>query len=257
LRLVKFLCLQRRDLPSAVSVTLKITACVCNCGAAYPSTGRLLSCSNFATAMRPSSALRRCRRCAPAHTFPSRPEPRERSPMGFSHAAIAADKRRQRDGFRSGKRRVPPARAPSRAPFRLCRSRIRAPAGGVSEPRRFVDAGLGEPCELLFIDLAAQPVTLGKLALPLAPHTLAFRVIVLLRIGELRLVVRLRLACRDSASTVSASLYNSSPRSFRRRFRQLRLRRAVCIRSSRVELFASTPAHAASCSRPPTRSARG
>ena len=53
---------------------------------------------------------------------------------------------------------------------------------------------LGEPRELLFVDLAAQPVTLGKLALPLAPNALAFRVIVLFGVGELRLVIRLRLA---------------------------------------------------------------
>jgi len=52
-----------------------------------------------------------------------------------------------------------------------------------------------EPRELLFIHFAMQPATLGKLALPFAPHTLAFRVIVLFGVRELRLVVRLRLAC--------------------------------------------------------------
>jgi hypothetical protein len=48
--------------------------------------------------------------------------------------------------------------------------------------------------ELLLVDLAAQSVTLSKLALPLAPHALAFGVVILLRVGELRLVIRLRLA---------------------------------------------------------------
>ncbi len=40
-----------------------------------------------------------------------------------------------------------------------------------------------------------QAVTLGELPLSLAPHALAFRVIVLLRVGELGPVIGLRLAC--------------------------------------------------------------
>jgi len=53
---------------------------------------------------------------------------------------------------------------------------------------------LAQPRELLFIDLAFEAVTLGKLPLPLPAHPLAFRVIVLFGVGELRLVIRLRLA---------------------------------------------------------------
>ena len=115
--------------------------------------------------------------------------------MRLSHAAIAADKRRQRDRFRRGKGRVPPRpvlHRPHRFALRVDVF-VRLLTADQSLARLRMLA-FGETRELLFIDLAAQPVTLGKLALPLAPHTLAFRVIVLLRVGELRLVIRLRLA---------------------------------------------------------------
>jgi hypothetical protein len=39
--------------PPAVCVMLKTMTCVCSCGAAYPSTGRALSCSNRAAIQRP------------------------------------------------------------------------------------------------------------------------------------------------------------------------------------------------------------
>jgi len=48
--------------------------------------------------------------------------------------------------------------------------------------------------ELLLVDLAFEVPALGKLPLPHTPHPLAFRVIVLLRVGELGLVIGLRLA---------------------------------------------------------------
>ena len=116
-------------------------------------------------------------------------------PMRFFHAVVAANQRRQRYRFRRAERRIPPRPVLHRvhclallvhvlprlltADQRLARGRMLA---------------FGEPRELLFIDLAAQSVTRGKLALPLAPHALAFGVVILLRVGELRLVIRLRLA---------------------------------------------------------------
>src|SRR6266702_732338 len=53
---------------------------------------------------------------------------------------------------------------------------------------------LGQPRELLLPHLTAQAPTLRKLALPLAAHTLALRVVILPRVRELLLVVRLSLA---------------------------------------------------------------
>ena len=92
--------------------------------------------------MRPSSPLERCRRCAPARTFPSRPAPRARSPG----APLSRDCRRRQApsarpiSARKTSRPTPPG-APSPAPFRLAHSRIRAPAGGGSTPRPSADAG--------------------------------------------------------------------------------------------------------------------
>ncbi len=56
---------------------------------------------------------------------------------------------------------------------------------------------LGQPRELLLLYLTVQAPASGKLALPFAAHKLAFRVVVLPRIGELFFVVRLRLAGAD------------------------------------------------------------
>ena len=56
---------------------------------------------------------------------------------------------------------------------------------------------LGEARELVFAHLPMKPVTLRQLALPLAAHTFALGVVVLLGIGELFLVVRLRLTRAD------------------------------------------------------------
>ncbi len=56
---------------------------------------------------------------------------------------------------------------------------------------------LGQSRELLLLYFTLQAPASGKLALPLAAHTLALCVIVLPRIGELFFVVRLRLAGAD------------------------------------------------------------
>jgi hypothetical protein len=115
--------------------------------------------------------------------------------MGLSHAAIAANKSRQRYRFRRGKRRVPPRPMLHRARrFALVVDvfpRLLTADQGLARGRMLA---LRESGELLLVDLAAQSVTRGKLALLPTPHALAFRVIVLLSVRELRLVIRLRLA---------------------------------------------------------------
>jgi len=54
-----------RSYPDAESrsVTLKTTACVCNCDATYPSTGRVVSCSNLAAINLPWFLADDYRRC--------------------------------------------------------------------------------------------------------------------------------------------------------------------------------------------------
>ena len=67
---------------------------------------------------------------------------------------------------------------------------------------------LGEPRELLLLHFALQAPSLRKLALPLAAHTFAFGVVVLLGVGELLFVVRLRLPALIGLESVTMIVYS-------------------------------------------------
>jgi hypothetical protein len=115
--------------------------------------------------------------------------------MGFSHAVVAANESGDGHRFRCRERRAPTRPV-------LHRARRFAPLvdelpGLLPAKQRFAChrmLAFREPRELLFVHFAFEAPALGKLALPLAPHTLAFRVIVLLRVRELGPVIGLRLA---------------------------------------------------------------
>jgi len=118
--------------------------------------------------------------------------------VGLTHAVVAANQRCQRYTLGRAERRIPSRPVLHRAHRVALRVHILA--------RRLMPyqllaclrvLPLGQTRELLLLHFTAQAPASAKLTLPLAAHTLAFRVVVLPGVGELFFVVRLRLAGTD------------------------------------------------------------
>src|SRR5580698_2506448 len=115
--------------------------------------------------------------------------------MGFPHAVVPADKRGQRDGFRSGKGRIPACTVLyGRDHISLCVAILmNGPMQNQLLARLRVQT-FREACELFRAYGSCQPKLICQPAVPFALNGVALLPVVLLGGGELFLVILLGLA---------------------------------------------------------------
>ncbi len=123
----------------------------------------------------------------------------------LAHAVISADKRSQRNGFRSGKSRIPSGTMLDRCDSLSVRALILMPC---AMPDKLL-AGVrmlafGQPRKLLCAHSSGEAELPGQPAMPLPLDRVALLPIVLLGRRELLCVVGLRLRWRKAVSRYSA-----------------------------------------------------
>ena len=115
--------------------------------------------------------------------------------MRLAHTFVSAHERSQRHALRCGERRIPACTVLHRA-HRFA-ALVHVFARGLVAHQLFARQRMlpvGEALEVLLLHFTVQAPLCGEFAVPLAAYPVALGVVVLLGVGELFFVIRLRLA---------------------------------------------------------------